>query len=56
MYLYCFFKTVKTLSSNGHAMQLKWLNSYCVQPIPWQSVWDLWWAKWHHGRFFSEYL
>ena len=21
-----------------------------------QSIWDLWWAKWHWDRFFSEYF
>jgi hypothetical protein len=24
--------------------------------IPGQSVWDLWWTKWHWDRFFPEYL
>jgi hypothetical protein len=26
-----------------------------VQP-PDQSMWDLWWTKWHWGRFFSEFF
>jgi hypothetical protein len=24
--------------------------------IPGQSMWDLWWTKWHWDRFFSEYF
>ena len=24
--------------------------------IPWQSLWDLWWTKWHWHRFFFEYI
>jgi hypothetical protein len=24
--------------------------------IPGQSMWDLWWTKWHWDRFFPEYF
>jgi hypothetical protein len=24
--------------------------------IPGQSIWDLWWTKWHWHRFFPEYF
>jgi hypothetical protein len=24
--------------------------------IPGQSMWDLWWTKWHGDRFFPEYF
>ena len=24
--------------------------------IPDQSMWDLWWTKWHWDRFFPEYF
>jgi hypothetical protein len=23
----------------------------CPDPIPGQIMWDLWWTKWHWGRF-----
>jgi hypothetical protein len=60
-----------TLFSPSHAIQLSWLVC-CILSGPcrgWgrcspashrgglaQSVWDLWWIKWHWDRFFFEFI
>jgi hypothetical protein len=39
----------------GHAMAQV---SHCEGPgsRPGQSMWDLWWTKWHSDRFLSEFF
>jgi hypothetical protein len=33
-----------------------WLRRLVAGLSPAQSVWDLWWAKWHWDRFFPEHF
>jgi hypothetical protein len=45
---------------SGHAIAQVvscWPTSYCggLGAMPVQVMWDLWWTKWHWGRF-SEYF
>jgi hypothetical protein len=46
-----------TLGTSRVANQEHWLRSPAShRGSPGQSMWDLWWTKWHWDRFFSEFF
>jgi hypothetical protein len=50
------FVTLIKVLSQGYAMAE--VACHCRGPgsCPSQSLWDLWWTKWHRDRFFSDFL
>jgi hypothetical protein len=41
-----------------HGLGSQFLQSHCTGPglIPDQSMWELWWTKWHWDRLFSPWV
>jgi hypothetical protein len=47
-----------SLASSDQSFRRPWLRRLVAGPgsCPVQSMWDLWWTKWHWDRFLSEFL
>jgi hypothetical protein len=46
----------KDLNSTKMDQRGKTTDRQKKKKIPGQSMWDLWWTKWHWDRFFPEYF
>jgi hypothetical protein len=54
LFIICFYYSIgpcHSLSVKSQASRRGDLGS-----IPGQAIWDLWWTKWHWGRFFGAYF
>jgi hypothetical protein len=52
-------QTVKVERNIVHTIKRRkanWIGRGGTSSNPDRSMWDLWWAKWHWDKFFSEYF